>query len=361
MLEPILYLPDGQGPFRLVVIVNSSAGANDIFLTELPKALNKAGIAAVALDTFSPRGIKRTTFDQSQISTFTMALDALAVARHFAKDPRISRDKIVVSGHSKGAMATVLLANVQFYRRFRVEPAFTAGVAFSPACFLQYSSPGTVFALYALMGAKDDRTPPRYCIPMFERMNGNPHSVSYEVIPGTIHSWSLEGPRVRFNRRIPNMTFGPCKADGPYFIDSPRHRRSSVTDEVLTTTEFRTRCAGGTGATIGGDREILGTALSKAIDWLESLDFSQMPRKTVRFVNQQEHAGLDAEVRKLVGAVLAVADGFRNYCRNKRDGRRFRAAQKLSAEGTVLAYGATRQAGGFLRTECAEAQLRTPL
>ena len=58
---------------------------------------------------------------------------------------------------------------------------------------------------------------------------------------------------------------------------------------------------------------------------------------------------MDAEVRKLVGAVLAVADGFRNYCRNKRDGRRFRAAQKLSAEGTVLAYGATRQAGGFWR------------
>ena len=186
-LEPILYLPDGQGPFRLVVIVNSSAGANDVFLTALPKALNKAGIAAVALDTFSPRGIKNTAFDQSQISTFTMALDALAVARHFAKDPRISRDKIAVSGHSKGAMATVLLANVRFYRRFRVEPAFTAGVAFSPACFLQYSSSGSAFPLHALLGENDDYTPPRFCIPMFERMNGNPHSVSYEVIPDTTH------------------------------------------------------------------------------------------------------------------------------------------------------------------------------
>ena len=159
-LRPTLHLPDGQAPFPLVIVVNSSAGARDFFLTQWPEALVAAGIAAVSLDTFTPRGIRNTTRDQSQISAFTMALDALATARHYAADPRIDPGRIVVSGHSKGASAAVHLANAEFYARYGASPAFTAGMAFSPDCFLQFDNSDTVFPLHALSGEAPARGMP---------------------------------------------------------------------------------------------------------------------------------------------------------------------------------------------------------
>lgn len=200
-LRPVLHLPGGEGPHPVAIIINSSAGAKDIFLHEWPKALNADGFAAVSLDTFTPRGIRSTTRDQSQISVFTMALDALAVARHLAGDPRLRADRMIVSGHSKGASTAVHLANAQFYERFHVRPVFAAGAVFSPDCFVQFPGSTTAFPIYALSGEKDDVTPPAYCLPLFARLNGNPHPAILEIIPGTWHSWSIDGPTVKYAPR----------------------------------------------------------------------------------------------------------------------------------------------------------------
>jgi len=273
-LRPVLHLPGGEGPHPVAIIINSSAGAKDIFLHEWPKALNADGFAAVSLDTFTPRGIRSTTRDQSQISVFTMALDALAVARHLAGDPRLRADRMIVSGHSKGASTAVHLANAQFYERFHVRPVFAAGAVFSPDCFVQFPGSTTAFPIYALSGEKDDVTPPAYCLPLFARLNGNPHPAILEIIPGTWHSWSIDGPTVKYAPDLPNISHGPCATMAPFLMETPYRLRSTRTGEALSRERYRSHCAGGTGKTFGGGRENLPLAFNKAIDWLRKSGFS---------------------------------------------------------------------------------------
>jgi dienelactone hydrolase len=80
-LDVELHLPPGAGPFPVVVVVNSSAGARDVTLKGAPDIFVPRGIAIAAVDTYSPRGISETIADHSRISSWHMAVDALHVAR----------------------------------------------------------------------------------------------------------------------------------------------------------------------------------------------------------------------------------------------------------------------------------------
>lgn len=97
-----LLLPNKPGPHSVVVLVNSSAGKNDVFLDAIPGAFVAQGIAVVVLDTFTPRGVSDTIYDASKVTSVDMGADALAALKYLRRDSRFRSNKIAIAGHSRG-------------------------------------------------------------------------------------------------------------------------------------------------------------------------------------------------------------------------------------------------------------------
>src|SRR5688572_20587163 len=98
-----LFLPiRGCAPFACMVILTSSAGVQRHREHYYAQALNEAGLAALIVDSFGGRGVRRTVADQTLVSGAQMEGDALAALAHLRADPRIDARRIGVMGVSKG-------------------------------------------------------------------------------------------------------------------------------------------------------------------------------------------------------------------------------------------------------------------
>ena len=68
-VDALITYPEGEGPFPLLLIVHSSAGAGEFtkdwleFMRDQQKPLLDMGIATMYLDNFSARGVKNISFD----------------------------------------------------------------------------------------------------------------------------------------------------------------------------------------------------------------------------------------------------------------------------------------------------------
>lgn len=263
ILKPSVHWPNGQGPFSIVVVVNSSAGASDVFLREPHLILNKANIAVAYLDTFSPRGIGMTGQDQTQVSSTEMALDAYRVAEALRRNPRVKPDKIALFGHSKGGI-TALHAATKAWQTLNAPSMkpFDASVALAPSCELQFREPELVTPLRVFLAEKDDLTLPTPCIRLFERMKSARQSVTYEVVRGAIHSWSTRG--YKFD---PTLYSARKCANSPLYYSS-KGFVSSVDGSLISFRDGIARCES-RGALIGGDGDKREYVLKQASAWLK--------------------------------------------------------------------------------------------
>ena len=90
-----LYLPEkAAAGLAAVVIMNSSAGVCDIRERFYASFFAKSGIAALVVDSFSPRGIVETIRDQSRITDQDMERDAYAAFDYLAGDRRFDAARI---------------------------------------------------------------------------------------------------------------------------------------------------------------------------------------------------------------------------------------------------------------------------
>lgn len=189
-LKPEIYWPSGTGPFGIVVVVNSSSGAQDIFLALTVVPMNRAGIAVAVLDAFTPRSVSSTAVDQTQVSSSQMALDALHVADVLRRDQRVKQGKIALQGHSKGGVTALHAATAEWHSFMgsSLKP-FDAVVSFSPSCELQFRDPKLASPLLVMLGEKDDATVPGPCVKLFERMKAAGQEIAWEVVPGVEYTW----------------------------------------------------------------------------------------------------------------------------------------------------------------------------
>ncbi|UYN96506.1 MAG: dienelactone hydrolase family protein [Enhydrobacter sp.] len=266
-LRPEMHIPSTPGPHGTVLVLNSSAGANDIFLSRTPDAFAKLNLATVVLDTYTPRGVGNTIYDQMKVTTADMNSDALKVFERLKGDARVKPGKIAVMGHSKGGLSAVFLASAGWYTwaGFERAPNFGAAVALAPDCSLQVTGfmQDTVPHFLSVMGEKDDYTVPAPCVALFQRAKAEGKAVEFHLVKGANHGFSTGMDR--YDSQI--ITLNGCADDPIVFTTSDRKGVSmSGKKEVAVSDVFKV--CGRKGAHVGGTHEAVGDVLDLVGKWL---------------------------------------------------------------------------------------------
>ena len=193
-----LHLPERHaGPFACMVILTSSAGVQRHREHYYAQALNDAGAAALIVDSFGGRGVRRTVADQTLVSAAQMEGDAFAALAHLKSDPRIDPGRIGVMGVSKGAGAT-LNAAIAVRQRWRggFPYLFDLHVAICPGATAQHRDPTTHDRpIFFMLAGRDDYTPAPLAIDYAERMRGAGNGrIRVKIYSGAHHGWESLGP-----------------------------------------------------------------------------------------------------------------------------------------------------------------------
>ena len=193
-----LHLPmQASSPFPCMVILTSSAGVQRHREHYYAQALNEAGCAALIVDSFSGRGVRRTVADQSLVSAAQMEGDAFAALALLRCDPRIDPGRIGVMGVSKGGGATLNTA-IAVRRRWRegFPHLFDLHVAICPGATAQHRDPTTHDRpIYFMLAGRDDYTPAPLAVDYAQRMRaaGNGR-IKVKVYGSAHHGWESIGP-----------------------------------------------------------------------------------------------------------------------------------------------------------------------
>jgi dienelactone hydrolase len=193
-----LHLPAAEdGPFACMVILTSSAGVQRHREHYYAQALNAAGVAALIVDSFTGRGVRRTVADQTLVSAAQMEGDAFAALAHLRSDPRIDPGRIGVMGVSKGAGAT-LNAAIAVRQRWRTgfPHLFDLHVAICPGATAQHRDPTTHGRpIFFMLAGRDDYTPAPLAVDYAERMRaaGNGR-IRVKIYSSAHHGWESLGP-----------------------------------------------------------------------------------------------------------------------------------------------------------------------
>ena len=192
-----LHLPPSEDPAPAMVILTSSAGVQRHREHFYAQALNEAGIAALIVDSFAGRGVRRTVADQTLVSAAQMEGDAFAALALLRGDSRIDSDRIGIMGVSKGAGAA-LNAAIAVRQRWRGDfpHLFDLHVAICPGATTQHRDPTTHGKpMFFMLAARDDYTPAPLAIEYAERMRaaGN-ERIKVKVYGNAHHGWESVGP-----------------------------------------------------------------------------------------------------------------------------------------------------------------------
>jgi len=193
-----LHLPaTGDGPFAGMILLTSSAGVQRHREHYYAQALNEAGIAALIVDSFTGRGVRRTVADQTLVSAAQMEGDAFAALAHLRGDPRIDPGRIGVMGVSKGggaALNTAIAVRQGWRRGF--PHLFDLHVAICPGATAQHRDPATHGRpIFFMLAGRDDYTPAPLAVDYAERMRaaGN-RRIKVKIYAGAHHGWESLGP-----------------------------------------------------------------------------------------------------------------------------------------------------------------------
>ena len=193
-----LFVPEpSTEPAPCMVILTSSAGVQRHREHFYAEALNAAGVAALIVDSFTGRGVRRTVADQTLVSAAQMEGDAFAALALLRADSRIDANRIGVMGVSKGAGAA-LNAAIAVRQRWRngFPHLFDLHVAICPGATAQHRDPTTHGRpMFFMLAARDDYTPAPLAVDYAERMRsaGNP-LVKVKIYGAAHHGWESIGP-----------------------------------------------------------------------------------------------------------------------------------------------------------------------
>jgi dienelactone hydrolase len=150
----VLAKPDGDGPFPAVVILHACGGVTQHINAGWLDYLVGIGYAALAVDTFGPRGHGRCPNPLWSASTFFVK-DAYGALDYLAKQPFIDASRIAVMGFSIGA-DHINNALIPWRVRGPGGRDFKAAVAFYGQCRSIGPYPEGSIPLMKIIAEKDD-------------------------------------------------------------------------------------------------------------------------------------------------------------------------------------------------------------
>lgn len=205
--------PQGAGPFSAVVLLHGCGGFHSSMISWADR-LSRYGYAAIAVDSFGPRGMD----DHCGGFFFhEQAADGYAALGYLAAKPFVRASHVAVMGFSMGG-GSALAALEKGLLEQRYAEKFRAGIAFYPVC--QYASGITTGPVLVLIGDKDDWTPSASCEAMAAgrselgapRTPGDRSAIELVVYPGVHHDFdqldlflapghgiTIKGHRAEFN------------------------------------------------------------------------------------------------------------------------------------------------------------------
>ena len=208
-LKGKLYLPQGEGPFPVVVWQHgsgppdSSNGAK--WRSGLKSGLMQEQIGLFIANSYSGRGIRSTSRNQSLLSGTSRVVDAMMALDSLAKHPRVDADKIGISGNSYGGMVSYRVTHKPHIDKILPNgPRYAAHVPISPACngqFERYESTGAPILI--LTGEKDDWTPAQPCVDLVKKHKADGVDADIIVYPDSHHGFHSTSS-VRYKSQVIN-------------------------------------------------------------------------------------------------------------------------------------------------------------
>ena len=194
-LHPLLIKPNSPPPWNAVVIPSNCSGADDKFWRFIVPILAENNIASVLVDSFNPRGFPSVCNNQFLIVAGTKLQDVHQILDFMRADGRFNKSKIAISGHSTGAVTTLLSAfsegQIQLGRK--VGDGFNAFIGISTSCELSYRNPNLEGPLLLISGEKDDWTLPEPCKSETKRLQDALQDVTILINEGVYHTLSTKG------------------------------------------------------------------------------------------------------------------------------------------------------------------------
>lgn len=186
-----LRLPRRTGRFPAVILVHGSGGVG-ANADRWAQELNRIGVAAFIMDSFTGRGIVETVTDQSRLGTLAMIADAYGALAVLTKHPRIEPTRIAVMGFSKGGHVALYASLKRFQKMYGPPSAeFAAFIPFYANCNNTYRGDTEVndHPIRIFHGAADDYVPVGACQEYVKRLRSAGKDVELTIYDGAHHSF----------------------------------------------------------------------------------------------------------------------------------------------------------------------------
>jgi dienelactone hydrolase len=301
-----LYRPRSHGRVPAAVIINSSGGVSALTELYYARTLVKHGMATLVVDSFRPRGVRRTGDDQGRVSQEKSNADAIAGYRWLATQDWVDASRIIVLGMSRGGETAYSAALQGLRQRLgAADVRFAAHVSIAPGgCNFQQRDVRTTGApMFFMLAELDEANLVPTCIDYIQRMRaaGNPN-IRLAVYPGVHHAY--EGTAgIGFAAK--DWISRDCA--GRFLRDEQRllyDRASGGRATQGAENDFLIRTCLQRGYTVGGDDRVKAQATA---DLLQFLRDSEVLR--------------DEEARAVVPDCATVSEGiYRRNCIRARNG-----------------------------------------
>ena len=239
-------------PMPAMVIAHGSGGVSHEREFWWADHLNDIGVAAFVVDSFTPRNIRETATDQSQLSTAANVADALAALRLLATHPKLDAKRIGVIGFSKGGQVAIYTALEPFRRAIITDDTrFAAHAPLYPFCNSWYVADKVTGApMLMLLGGRDNYTPPEPCQEYAQWFKSKNADVTVIVYPNAYHGFDSLRPPVHAK----NVSTGVgCNFNTD--LDRFAITIRATGEDITRTFGTHARSCVGKGAMVGGDSE----------------------------------------------------------------------------------------------------------
>jgi len=214
-LQATLRLPEGRGPFPLVVLMHGGDGVTEAD-TRLAADLTAHGYATAVVDSFTGRGFKPENGTGAGASLRPPARvgDAYAALKVLATHPQIDKQRAALFGRSHGGTSTMIAATNWAKSRYSQDnAAFKAAIALFPPCSITYPEFDSLAVPLRLhLGAKDDLTPAKACEDIAARMQAHGQNAKYTEYEEAYHAFDVDGSVAYFAQWL---NYGSCNLQLP--------------------------------------------------------------------------------------------------------------------------------------------------